>query len=99
MKRLFYLIFSFTFFSTAFSGEIENACNAYVSILDSCDVNGYNCEELGKALESSLLKKDVNPETAEHFRRQCVKVCSLPDGKYREIREEIKKACIKSLKE
>ncbi|WP_457626482.1 hypothetical protein [Persephonella sp.] len=79
--------------------DIQNACNAYVSILDSCDVNGYNCEELGKALESSLLKKDVNPETAEHFRRQCVKVCSLPDGKYREIREEIKKACIKSLKE
>ncbi|SNZ08668.1 hypothetical protein SAMN06265182_1379 [Persephonella hydrogeniphila] len=99
MKKLFSLVFSLTLFSVAFSGEIENACNAYVSILDSCDVDGYDCEELGKALENSLLKKNVNSETAKHFHQQCVKVCSLPEGKYKQIREEIKNACIKSLKE
>jgi len=87
------------FISFAVAGEIEDTCEAYVSILDSCDVQNYNCEELGKALEKSLLKRDINPKTAEHFNQQCVNVCNLPEGKYKQIREQIKQACITGLKE
>ncbi len=97
MKKIFISILMIS--SLSFAGEIEDTCNAYVSILDACDVENQNCEKLGKALESSLLKRNVNPQTAKHFHQQCVKVCNLPAGKYKQIREQIKQACIISLKE
>ncbi|WP_293443191.1 hypothetical protein [Persephonella sp.] len=97
-KFLMFFIFLLTF-TSSFSGEVEEACKAYVSILDTCDVENYDCEALGQALENSLLKRDVDPKTAKHFHQQCVKICNLPEGKYPNIRDGIKKACIDSLKE
>ncbi|MDQ7056237.1 MAG: hypothetical protein Q9M89_07190 [Persephonella sp.] len=97
MKRIFFSIL--TVYSLSFAGNIEDTCNAYVSILDACDVENQNCEKLGEALENSLLKRNVNLQTAKHFHQQCVKVCDLPEGKYKKIREQIKQACITSLKE
>ncbi|HHG74082.1 MAG TPA: hypothetical protein ENK22_03485 [Persephonella sp.] len=97
-KFLIFSIFLFTF-GSSFSGEVEEACKAYVSILDTCDVENYDCEALGQALENSLLKRDVDPKTAKHFHQQCVKICNLPAGKYPNIRDGIQKACIDSLKE
>ncbi len=99
MKKFLVLLFPIFIFSSSFSGEIEDACKAYVSILDTCDVDDYDCETLGQALENSLLKRDVDPKTAKHFHQQCVKICNLPAGKYPSIRDGIQKACIDSLKE
>ena len=98
MKRSLIFLISLFLFNLSFSGEVEDACKAYVSILDTCDVDNYDCEALGQALENSLLKRDVDPKTAKHFHKQCVKICNLPEGKYKSIRNGIKKACIDSLK-
>lgn len=99
MKNFLVLFLTFFIFSSSFSGEIEEACKAYVSILDTCDVDNYDCEALGQALENSLLKRDIDPKTARHFHKQCVKICNLPAGKYQSIRNGIKKACIDGLKQ
>ncbi|NPA16527.1 hypothetical protein [Persephonella sp.] len=97
--RYFLFLLSFFVITAAHAGEIEDACKAYVSILDSCDVSSHDCEAIGKALEKSLIEKKVDPKTAHHFYKQCVKICDLPEGSYKNIRDDIEKACVKSLKE
>jgi len=98
MKYFLFLI-SFTIATTVYSGEMKDVCKAYVAILDSCDVSSDDCEKIGKALEKSLIKKKISPKTAHHFYKQCVKICDLPDGSYPNIRDDIEKACVQSLKE
>jgi len=98
MKHFVISVFLVAFASAGFAGEIEDACQTYVSVLDACDVSSDDCEKVGKELEKSLLKKNIDPDVAAHFYKQCVKVCNLPDGKYPAIRDEIEKACLQSLK-
>ncbi|WP_457639385.1 hypothetical protein [Persephonella sp.] len=93
------LLLTVLFYFSSYAGEIEEACSAYVSILDSCDVESSDCEKLGKSLEERLLQQKVDPKTAEHFKEQCIKICDLPEGSYPNIRDDIRQACIKSLKE
>ncbi|WP_029520112.1 hypothetical protein [Persephonella sp. IF05-L8] len=100
MKRVLFAFLSITLIAFAQSKqEINQVCDTYVSILDECDMDNVDCEKTGEILEKFLLSKNVKPEVAKHFHQQCVKVCLLPKGKYQQIREDIKQACMKGLEE
>jgi len=99
MFKAVVVLLSLSLLTASFGGEKEDACKAYVSILDGCDVSTDNCEQVGKTVKETLLKKGVDEKMAEHMYNQCVKVCSLPDGSYEKIREDIEKACMESMEE
>ena len=101
MKKVSFAFLSVSIFAFAQTQQekINQVCDTYVSILDGCDVDNVDCEKTGKTLEKYLLSHNVKPEVAKHFHQQCVNVCHLPNGRYPQIREDIKQACIEGLKE